>query len=121
MNLQQTFEHLPLNITVDNLANVKEIIFCDNKEKKCIELKFSQGGITLHTNYYVGVDWLKKNDTAIYVAPKLNEETKETDYFQMLFSCMKHSDISAYSKDLYEIKFDEPYIEINQKQGQSKT
>ncbi|QZD34035.1 MULTISPECIES: McrC family protein [Acinetobacter] len=116
MNLQQTFEHLPLNITVDNLANVKEIIFCDNKEKKCIELKFSQGGITLHTNYYVGVDWLKKNDTAIYVAPKLNEETKETDYFQMLFSCMKHSDISAYSKDLYEIKFDEPYIEINQKQ-----
>lgn len=41
---------------------------------------------------------------------------KETDYFQMLFSCMKHSDISAHSKDLYEIKFDEQYIEINQKQ-----
>lgn len=116
MNLHQTFEHLPLGITVDNLADVKEIIFCDNKEKKCIEFKFSQGSITLHTNYYVGVDWLKKNDSAIYVAPKLNEETKETDYFQMLFSCMKHYDVAEHSKDLYEIKFDEPYIEINQKQ-----
>lgn len=116
MNLHQTYEHLPIDISVDKLANVKEIIFCDNKEKKCIEFKFSQGSITLHTNYYIGVDWLNKNDTAIYVAPKLNEERKETDYFQMLFSCMKHSDISAHSKDLYEIKFDEQYIEINQKQ-----
>ena len=116
MNLHQTYEHLPIDISVDNLTNMKEIIFCNNKEKKCIEFKFSQGVITLHTNYYVGVDWLKKNDIAIYVAPKLNEERKETDYFHMLFSCMKHSDISAHSKDLYEIKFDEQYIEINQKQ-----
>ena len=116
MNLHQTFEHLPLNITVDNLADAKEILFCLNKEKKCIELKFAQAGITLHTNYYVGVDWLKNNDTAIYVAPKLNEATRETDYFKMLFSCMKHSEIAEHSKGLYEIKFDEPYIEIDQKQ-----
>ncbi|HEE6638198.1 hypothetical protein DCD76_12090 [Acinetobacter baumannii] len=95
---------------------MKEILFCNNSEKKCIEFKFSQGNTTLHTNYYVGVDWLKKNETAIYVAPKLNDETKKTDYFQMLFSCMNHSDIAEHSKDLYEIKFDEPYIEINQKQ-----
>lgn len=76
----------------------------------------AQAGITLHTNYYVGVDWLKNNDTAIYVAPKLNEATRETDYFKMLFSCMKHSEIAEHSKGLYEIKFDEPYIEIDQKQ-----
>lgn len=116
MNLHQTFEHLPLNIIVEDLADAKEIIFCRNKEKKCIELKFTQAGITLHTNYYVGVDWLKKNESAIYVAPKLNEEKKETNYFQMLFSCMKHSEIAEHSKGLYEIKFDEPYIEIDQKQ-----
>lgn len=116
MNLHQTYEHLPVDITVDNLAGMKEIIFCNNKGKKCIEFKFSQDNTTLYTNYYVGVDWLKKNELAIYVAPKLNEETKETDYFQMLFSCMKHSEIAEHSKDLYEIKFDEPYIEINQKQ-----
>lgn len=116
MNLHQTFEHLPLNITVDNLADAKEIHFCHNKEKKCIELEFSQAGIILHTNYYIGVDWLKKNDTAVYVAPKLNEATRETDYFKMLFSCLKHSEIAELSKSLYDIKFDEPYIEINQKQ-----
>ena len=34
----------------------------------------------------------------------------------MLFSCMKHPEIAGYSQDLCEIKFDEPYIKINQKQ-----
>ena len=29
---------------------------------------------------------------------------------------MEHSEIAEHSKDLYEIKFDEPYIEIDQKQ-----
>lgn len=111
-----TYEHQPLNSVFDNFSDAQEIFFCNDKEKKCIEYKLSQGKITLHTNYYVGVDWLKKNESAIYVAPKLNEETKETNYFQMLFSCMMHSDIAGHSKSLYEIKFDEPYIEIDQKQ-----
>ena len=34
----------------------------------------------------------------------------------MLFSCMQYSEIAACSQNLYEIKFDEPCIEINKKQ-----
>lgn len=111
-----TYEHLPLDDALDDFADAQEIFFCDDKEKKCIEYKFSRGKTTLHTNYYVGVDWLIKNKSAIYVAPKLNEKSKETDFFKMLFSCMKHSEIVEHSKNLYEIKFDEPYIEVNQQQ-----
>lgn len=116
MNLYQTSEHSPFDISLDNFSNIKEIFFRQEKGEKCLEFKVIQGNVRLHTNYYVGVDWLKKNDTAIYVAPKLNEETKKTDYFKMLFSCMKHPEIAGYSQDLCEIKFDEPYIKINQKQ-----
>jgi 5-methylcytosine-specific restriction endonuclease McrBC regulatory subunit McrC len=70
----------------------------------------------LKTNYYIGIYWLIKNELAIYIAPKLNTDTQQTDYLKMLFSCLKHSDIAGYTKNLYEIKFDEPFIEIEQKQ-----
>ena len=111
-----TFEHSCIDVSLDDFTHLEDVFFLKRTDVKCLELKVSQGNVRLHTNYYVGVDWLKKNDTAIYVAPKLNEETKETDYFKMLFSCMKHPEIAGYSQDLCEIKFDEPYIEINQKQ-----
>src|SRR5690606_21220261 len=57
-----------------------------------------------------------KNEIAVYVAPKLNDETQQTDYLKMFFSCLRHSDVATYTKNLYEIKFEEPYIEIEQKQ-----
>lgn len=116
MKLYPAIEHSPCDIPIESFSEIKEIFFRQKEGEKCLELKGNQDNVKLYTNYYVGVDWLKKNVSAIYVAPKLNEETKETNYFQMLFSCMKHSEIAGCSKDLYEIKFDEPYIEINQKQ-----
>lgn len=111
-----TFEHSCIDVSLDDFTHFEDVFFLKRTDVKCLELKVSQGNVRLHTNYYVGIDWLKKNEMAIYVAPKLNEETKETDYFKMLFSCMKHPEIAGYSQDLCEIKFDEPYIEINQKQ-----
>lgn len=65
-----TYEHLSFDDAVDNFSDAQEIFFCNDKEKKCIEYKSSQGKTTLYTNYYIGVDWLKKNESAIYVAPK---------------------------------------------------
>ena len=116
MNLHQTFEHLPLDLELDDFTDTQDIFFCGNSEKKCIEFISSQDGLKLYTHYYVGVDWLSKNESAIYVAPKLNEDVKETDYFKMLFSCMRHPEIAEHSKNLCEVKFDEPYIQIDQKQ-----
>lgn len=109
-----TSEHSCIDVKLEDFRHFNDVVFNKKTEAKCLELKVNHA--KLYTNYYVGVDWLKKNESAIYVAPKLNDEEKETNFFQMLFSCMKHSDIAEESKGLYEIKFDEPYIEINKQQ-----
>lgn len=40
----------------------------------------------------------------------------ETDYLKMLFGCLKHPEVTKEVKELFEIKWDKPEIEIDQKQ-----
>lgn len=91
------------------------ILYKQKQDCKCVEIVQKADSKTLLSNYYIGADWLVKNELAIYIEPKINEETQKTDYLKMLFSCLKHSDVLSYTKDLYEIKFDEPCIEIEHK------
>jgi hypothetical protein len=100
---------------VSHLENisVKTILFKNKEGCKCVEITEKK---QLSSNYYIGLDWLNKNDLAVYIAPKLDGYSQQTDYLKMLFSCVKHSGISCHTNDLYEIKFDEPFIEIEQKQ-----
>jgi len=65
--------------------------------------------------YFVGVDWIHEN-IPIYVEPKLNEGSAQTDYLSMLFSSLNHPAIVKYTDELFEIKFDKPEIEIEQQQ-----
>jgi hypothetical protein len=110
------YEHSVEDVSsIESLA-ISSILFKKKEGFKCIEIIHDNMGKTLLCNYYIGVDWLHKNELAVYVAPKLNNETQQTDYLKMLYSCLKHSDVANLTKDLYEIKFEEPYIEIEQKQ-----
>jgi hypothetical protein len=85
----------------------------------------------LSLSYYIGVDWIPDTNQPIYVAPKLNtklkedgtqdnniniEDIKQTDYLKMLFSALKHPEVSKYTDELFEIKWDSPQIEITQQQ-----
>lgn len=108
---------------IDRSKLHSSILFQEDKEKKCIEIKDDN---TLHTSYYIGVDWISESK-AIYVAPKLNTKIseiettvdisniKETDFIQMLFHCLKYQDVIKELDELFEIKWEEPQIEINQK------
>ena len=69
----------------------------------------------IQTSYYVGVDWIDKSK-AIYVEPKLNNGTNQTDYLKMLFSALQHPDIADHTDNLFEIKWDAAPIIIEQKQ-----
>ncbi len=89
------------------------IFYQQKQDCKCIEIIQDESSKKLLSSYYIGADWLIRNELAVYIEPKINEESQKTDYFKMLFSCLKHTDILNYSKDLYEIKFDEPFIEID--------
>lgn len=71
---------------------------------------------SLKTGYFIGVDWVEVNHTALYVAPKLNQHDKEIDFIKMLFSSLRHPDVAKEINELFEVKWDQPVIEIKQKQ-----
>lgn len=109
-------EHTNEDISSLETLPASSILFKQREDCKCIEITQDSTSKKLNSNFYIGTDWLSKNEIAVYVAPKLNDEAQQTDYLKMFFSCLRHSDVATYTKNLYEIKFEEPYIEIEQKQ-----
>ena len=98
-------------------SNFQNAIFFKNintSEKKCIEIvEKADNTYLLHTSYFIGIDWLNKNkDVAVYVEPKLDSDDIKIDYMQMLISCIRNSEVASHMKNLYEIKFNEGFIEI---------
>lgn len=70
---------------------------------------------SLTTGYYVGVDWIDEQH-AVVVAPKINEDAAHTDYITLLTSCMHVFSNDIKHTDLFEIKFDSPYVQIEKHQ-----
>ncbi len=101
-------------ISEDMLREIPEdICFMQNSRKVCVY--FDKKNRKLHTSYFIGVDWIESEKIAIYVEPKLNNATLQTNYLEMLFSALKHPEISEHTHDLFELKFNQPQIEIAQK------
>lgn len=69
----------------------------------------------ISTGYLIGLDWIEKGSSALFVAPKLNQDNKEVDYTRMLFNSLKNPEISKEVDELFQIKWNEPTIEIEQK------
>ncbi|WP_372744143.1 restriction endonuclease [Lutibacter sp.] len=92
----------------------KPILFLQNEEAVCFEINVLTRKV--YTNYYIGVDWIT-NKKAIFVEPKLNNNSKEqTDCLKMLFSALKHQEVAKHTDDLFEIKWDKTPIAISQQQ-----
>lgn len=66
----------------------------------------------ISNNFFVGLDWIVRGQYALYVAPKIDKPDKETHYLKMLFSALKHPEVGLHTDDLFEIKFEDPLIEI---------
>lgn len=96
------------------------------EDLSCFKLnKLLDDSYKIDTSYFIGTDWIKTNETALFVAPKLNskhynseinEKSYEIDFIEMLFSIMQHSDVSKEIDELFIVKWEEPFIEISQKQ-----
>lgn len=52
-------------------------------------------------SYYIGVDWLKENESYIAVKPKIDK----LDYIRMFMHCMELPDMYKYVKDIYHVDF----------------
>jgi 5-methylcytosine-specific restriction enzyme subunit McrC len=87
------------------------------KKERCSCVHIYENDNTWHAklSYFVGVDWISKGK-AVYVAPKLNEGSCETNVSEMLFAALANPDLSDHTEDLFEIKWDEEPIAIRQKQ-----
>lgn len=107
----------PFREDVKNLEDSVKIFFSKKKDDGiCLSLRKTKDECKLELTYFVGVDWLIEESLPIYVHPKLDDAVKETNYLQMLFSALKHPEISNYTDELFQINFERPLIEIQQKQ-----
>lgn len=113
MRLIPIISHEHGSITID----------CENQFKAIKALKselidnFIDAEQKICFGYYIGVDWLIEKEKAIYIEPKINGESVETDYLKMLFDSLRHPGIASKDTvDLFDIKWDAPQIEITQQQ-----
>lgn len=101
----------------------------------CAAFKVAGQQITISTTYYVGADWIPKHEGKhwIYVASKLNtkfdgesgKESKTTseekglvrvDVLKMLFHALEEPEVRDHTQELFEIKFDKPWIPLQKHQ-----
>lgn len=109
-------EHETIDITPFSYVIESDIFFKKDKKCKCIENIRDGQNRLLQPSFFIGADWLVKNELAIYVAPKVDADNQQVDYLQILYSCLSRPDIAKYTDQLYEIKADQKYIEIEQEQ-----
>jgi len=115
-NIILTYREHEQNTEVSEKVNptVSEVIFKRKRENgTCFRLhKDLQDKIILNTNYYVGIDWINKSDTALLIKPKLDDDNTEIDVLGILWQVAQHSEVANYIGELYTIKWDQPSIEI---------
>lgn len=108
-------EHRAIDISSLPYLIEKDIFFKNDSTRKCVEVIRGELKL-LQPSYFIGADWLIRDELAIYVAPKIDASNQQVDYLQILCSCLSRSDIAKYADQLYEIKTNRKYIEIDQEQ-----
>ena len=101
---------------MDDGAEVECTVRRGREEKElCLRLKRESDVVRATGSYFVGVDWIKEEDVAVQVSPKLNDGF-EIDYVRMLNEALSETDNYKHLKDLLTIHFEKPSIRISQQQ-----
>lgn len=80
--------------------------YLDLKNNFKLGLGFDNYG-NLWSSYYIGIDWIKENESYIAVEPKI----ENLDYVKMFVHCLNHPEISKFIKEIYHIYFQKAQIE----------
>lgn len=112
---------------------IADILFRNRKEAKCARF-FQESGIHfLECSYYVGADWFPHREKEwFFVESKLNkkidpnsgdelepskpDDLVEVDVLKMLFEALQEPEVRDHTQELFEIKFDSPWIPLTRKQ-----
>ncbi|MES2380779.1 MAG: hypothetical protein V4538_07045 [Bacteroidota bacterium] len=88
-------------------------------EKNCVSIQLGkQEGVYscgISTSYYIGLDRLPRLGLSIYVAPKLNTDQYQVNYIEMLLEALKESENFDHLDGLVVTKFEDDWIEIENK------
>ena len=87
----------------------------NSEQAKCIGIYPDNMGHRIECSYFIGVDWIQENQ-AVYIEPKLNSNSGQTNYLKMLFDGLQHPEAAEHLEDLFFIKFDAKHIEIEQQE-----
>ncbi len=82
----------------------------------CFSLNKTEQGYRAETSYYIGIDHIGNTGEVIHVQPKLDNEHRKIDYYSVLEQALSGELKPGETKGLFEIKFNQPFIEIDQKQ-----
>lgn len=91
------------------------------EDQLCFSVWKENGTYKISTGYFIGVDWIEKNILHTQVLPKLNfnkegDSIRDVDYIKMLISSLRHTETAKLISDLVIVKWNDPLIEIEQKQ-----
>jgi len=113
---------------------VSDILFRNRREAKCARFFQESGAHFLECSYYVGADWFPHRDGEwFYIEPKLNtkfdentgeelepspneKEIVQIDILRMLFEALQEPDVRDHTQELFEIKFDSPWMPLKKTQ-----
>ena len=115
--LDKTLIQHDTSILHQHMEDGQEVVFAVKRGREdnelCLKLKRDGEEICANGSYFVGVDWLKEQELAVQVSPKMNDGM-EIDYVRMLNDALCESENFDHLKDLVTIKFDKPSVRIRQ-------
>ena len=100
---------------MDDGSEVVHRVKRGSEEELCLKLSRKADRIYPTCSYFVGVDWIKEEELAVQVSPKMNDGF-EIDYVRMLNEALAEPDNIGHLTDLLTIRFDKPSIRISQQQ-----
>ena len=84
-----------------------------DQQALCLSFQRNEKGVVACGSYFVGLDWIAKDELAVQVLPKMNDGF-EVDYLRMLHEALSEPVNFDYLQDLITICFDQPSILIDQ-------
>lgn len=84
-----------------------------DQQALCLSFQRNEKGVVACGSYFVGLDWIAKDELAVQVLPKMNDGF-EVDYLRMLHEALSDTENFDHLQDLITIRFDQPSILIDQ-------
>lgn len=99
----------------EGLKKVAPKVVFGNTKVPCFAIQAREEHQKITTSYYVGVDWIIKDQLSLMVESKINaglHDEKEVDVLGMLFDSMQHTENLDHLHGLLHVEYDAPWITI---------